>query len=174
MKIKIISDFKQIKRRLEKLKNMYDSIFLTGKIAHDMKKEVALRFRSQSDKDGKPWANLSGNTIFSRYHGKKRRGTAKILQDTGKLRNSISIANTKTKAIIGTNLIYATTHQFGVQGRIITAKNKKRLAFYTVSGFKRPKSVKINIPARPFMGLSEKQKERYREWIKKWKRGELS
>lgn len=174
MKIKIVSDLKQVNRRLEKLKNMHDSTFLTGKIAHDMKKEVALRFRNQEDKDGKAWANLSANTIFNRYYGKKRKGTAKILQNTGRLRNSISAGNTRTKAIVGTNLIYAPTHQFGVQGRVISAKNKTRLAFYTVSGFRRPKQVKINIPARPFMGLSEKQKTRYREWIKKWKRGELS
>lgn len=174
MKIKMISDLKQVNRRLEKLKNMHDSTFLTGKIAHDMKKEVALRFRNQEDKDGKAWANLSANTIFNRYYGKKRKGTAKILQNTGRLRNSISAGNTRTKAIVGTNLIYAPTHQFGVQGRIISAKNKTRLAFYTVSGFRRPKQVKINIPARPFMGLSEKQKTRYREWIRKWKRGELS
>lgn len=53
MKIKIVSDLKQVNRRLEKLKNMHDSTFLTGKIAHDMKKEVALRFRRQEDKDGK-------------------------------------------------------------------------------------------------------------------------
>lgn len=52
------------------------------------------------------------------------------------MRNSISVGNTKTKAIVGTNLIYAPTHQFGVQGRVISAKNKTRLAFYTVSGFR--------------------------------------
>jgi len=40
-----------VNRRLEKLKNMHDSTFLTGKIAHDMKKEVSLRFRNQEDKE---------------------------------------------------------------------------------------------------------------------------
>ncbi len=58
-------------RRLEKLKNMHDSTFLTGKIAHDMKKEVSLRFRNQEDKDGKAWAELSKNTILKRKRGKK-------------------------------------------------------------------------------------------------------
>ena len=132
----MISDLKQVNRRLKKLKNMHDSTFLTGKIAHDMKKEVALRFRRQEDKDGKAWTELSKNTILRRKRGKKKKGDAKILQDTGKLRNSISVGNTKTKAIVGTNLIYATTHHFGVQGRVISAKNKTRLVFYTVSGFR--------------------------------------
>ena len=136
MKIKIVSDLKQMNRRLEKLKNMHDSTFLTGKIAHDMKKEVALRFRRQEDKDGKAWAELSKNTILRRKRGKKKKGNAKILQDTGKLRNSISVWNTKTKAIVGTNLIYVAIHHFGEQGRVISAKNKTRLVFYTVSGFR--------------------------------------
>ncbi len=166
MKIKIISDVKQIQRRLEKLKNMHDSTFLTGKIAHDMKKEVALNFRKEQSPDGVSWARLKGSTIIGRYtslrfankkgKGKAkivskstggRTGRAKILQDTGTLRNSISISNNREKAIIGTNLIYSRTHQFGLP--------------------------KKNVPARPYMGLSQKQKERYREWIKRWKRGEL-
>ena len=163
MKIKIVSDLKQVNRRLEKLKNMHDSTFLTGKIAHDMKKEVALRFRNQEDKDGKAWAELSKNTILRRKRSKKKKGSAKILQDTGKLRNSISVGNTRTKAIVGTNLIYATTHQFGAERRVMTAKSKTGYTFFPVT-----------IPARPFMGLSKKQKTRYREWIRKWKRGELS
>lgn len=89
---------------------MHDSTFLTDKIAHDIKKEVALRFRRQQDKDGKTWAELSKNTISKRNRGKKKKGTAKILKNIEKLRNSISVGNTRTKAIVGTNLIYATKH----------------------------------------------------------------
>lgn len=42
---------------------------------------------------------------------KYRKG--KILQDTGRLRQSISFRSDMTSAKIGTNLIYAATHQFG-------------------------------------------------------------
>lgn len=41
----------------------------------------------------------------------------------------------------------------------MTAKSKTEYTFFPVA-----------IPARPFTGLSEKQKTRYREWIRKWKR----
>lgn len=59
----------------------------------------------------------------------------------------------------GTNKIYAAIHQ---EGGIITAKNKKSLAFSLANGnFVLKKSVKI--PARPFVGLSVRDGKRIEE-----------
>lgn len=164
MRIKIKSDFSSLKKKLEKLEKMNKSEHLTNKIGNDMKKEVALRFRREEDPDGKKWEALKGsdnnkesalrfsnNGVKSNKKGKKRKmkrgGNPKILQDTGRLKNSISMKNDKTKAIVGTNVVYAKTHQFGLESK--------------------------NIPARPFMGLSKIQKDKYTNWINRWRRGEL-
>jgi phage gpG-like protein len=37
----------------------------------------------------------------------------KPLQDTGRLKNSIRPTNTKDTAVVGTNLVYAATHNYG-------------------------------------------------------------
>ena len=167
VKLKVVKKLKNIEKRVNALKNMYDTSFLTGKISKDMKKEVDLRFRNEVDTDGNPWVGLKPRTIVSRYNsGLKKRikqnkqrakkgkeqlslnlGRAKILQNTGRLKRSIRSRNTKTEAIIGTNVKYAAVHNFG--------------------------SRKKNIPQRRFMGLSSGQRLKYKEWIRKWHKGEL-
>ena len=189
MKVKV--RIKNVKKNIEKFKNMKNPDFILGRIEKDMAKEVNLRFRNESGPDGKAWASLSAGTILRRYNPEKGLGTtqksvrrmkkrgwkngqiekafhlqkgtdskltkgtsgiatkgvAKILQNTGRLKKSINSAHDNKEAKVGTNLIYATTHNYGLK--------------------------KKNIPARPFMGLSMNQKLRYQEWIRKWKRGEL-
>lgn len=39
-----------------------------------------------------------------------------ILKDTGRLMGSLTADSTKTEAIVGTNVVYAATHQFGRKG----------------------------------------------------------
>ena len=105
-------------------------------------------FKGQHSPDGTPWKKLSPATLMARAHrltkGKthKKDGsltkkaesvvtTAKILLDTGALRNSISVLHSDaTSAVIGTKIPYASMHQFGVPRRIAP------------------------IPARPFLGIS--------------------
>ena len=155
IKLKVVSKLKNIEKRVNAVKNMHDTRFLTGKISKDMKSKVDMRFRNESDPDGKAWQGLSSRSIVSRYNsglkkkkGKKAvKGRSRILQNTGNLKRSIHARNTKTEAIVGTNSKYATTHNFG---------NPKR-----------------NIPQRRFMGLNRGQRMEYRSWIIKWQRGEL-
>lgn len=60
---------------------------------------------------------------------------------------------------VGTNTIYASTHQLGEKGRKITirAKNSKGLVFKIGDRWirKRQVTVRVKIPARPFLGLSD-------------------
>ncbi|MBP9479057.1 MAG: phage virion morphogenesis protein [Sebaldella sp.] len=154
-KLKVIKSLKNLEKRVNTVKNMYDTSFLTGKISKDMKKEVDMRFRNESSPDGKPWKGLKSNSIISRYNSglKKKRGKKavkgrpKILQNTGRLKRSILARNTKTEAIVGTNTKYAATHNFGDLNR--------------------------NIPKRKFMGLNRDQRIKYKDWIIKWKKGQL-
>ena len=81
----------------------------------------------------------------------------KILQKTGRLRNSITEASDNDSARVGTNVAYAAIHNFGGQtaAHMIYPRHKKALAWatgaYPVKSVKHPGS---RIPARPFMQLT--------------------
>ena len=73
------------------------------------------------DPDGKPWKKPQ----------KDNPKRVKTLVVTGHLRDSIRPRASKNKVVIGTNKVYAATHQFG----------------------------RANIPARPYLGLSVENAE---------------
>lgn len=75
---------------------------------------IAEKFRAE----GPGWAPLAKSTIQRR----RNKGAPKILQDTGKLRNSITAPQSSAGGVyqlsehalvIGSNLVYAAIHQFG-------------------------------------------------------------
>jgi len=75
----------------------------------------------------RPWKPLAPATVAGRRKGKRKtskRHHAKILLDTGRLRGSITIKKTMLPPTvwIGTNIIYARTHQFGARDRNIPAR----------------------------------------------------
>ena len=75
----------------------------------------------------RPWKPLAVTTVGGRKKGKRKttkRYSAKILLDTGRLRASITIKKTALPPTvwIGTNIIYARTHQFGDPARNIAAR----------------------------------------------------
>ncbi|MBI1408124.1 MAG: phage virion morphogenesis protein [Caulobacter sp.] len=84
------------------------------------------------------------------------------LTDTGRLKDSFIAASTADTAEVGSNVVYAPPHQFGRSGieevaghtRLIREAFGKPLragVYQTV----RPHSRKLNLPARPMLGLSE-------------------
>jgi phage virion morphogenesis protein len=88
------------------------------------------RYDKEIDSQGKPWAPLTAATIKQ----KQRKGKIqKILQQDGNLRLTIIYQASASQVEIGTNRIYGAIHQFG--GRAGRGK-------------------KVNIPARPFLGVS--------------------
>jgi|LSQX01.1.fsa_nt_gb phage virion morphogenesis protein len=76
----------------------------------------------------------------------KRDGTPSKLQDTGRLKNSITRLYDDTSAVVGTNVIYAGIHQFGG-----TIKPKRAKALRFNGRFVK----KVEMPARPFLQLDE-------------------
>jgi len=75
----------------------------------------------------RPWKPLAPATVAGRRKGKRKqsaRFSAKILMDTGRLRGSITTKKSMLPPTvwIGTNIIYARTHQFGDPGRNIVAR----------------------------------------------------
>jgi phage virion morphogenesis protein len=72
------------------------------------------------------------------------------LRDTGRLQRSIKHAVQGDSVLVGTNVRYAATHQFGAQ---IKPKNAARLAI-PMKGGGLIMSKGVTIPARPFMPMT--------------------
>ena len=87
-----------------------------------------------------------------------KRDSGKTLTKTTQLKTSIRSEVSDSGLAVGTNDIRAATHQFGDE-RTIRAKNKKYLTFKIGGQWKRVASVKVSIPPRPFLGISEEDEQ---------------
>jgi len=116
---KVISALNKLQKKAGDLTPILDEI---GDL---IASEVALNFRDASDPYGKPWQEL-----------KHRDG--KPLNDTGRLKDSITYNIFGYSVEVGTNVEYAPTHQFGAK--------KGQYAKGVPWG---------DIPARPFLPTEE-------------------
>ena len=106
------------------------------RIGHYLKEISLQAFRDEADPTtGRAWEKLSPLTIERR----RNKGKVKILDDIGTLRGSIHhLIIGKQSVAVGSNLVYAGTHQFG------------RSQSMGRSGGSR-----VSIPARPFLGVDD-------------------
>ncbi len=111
------------------------------RIAQTLTASAKERFVDETDPEGNKWKK-----------GVKNGGQTLTL--SGLLRRSITNTSDDKTAVIGTNRIYAGIHQFG---GVITAKKSKCLRFKINGREVFAKSVVI--PARPFLGVSETDKD---------------
>lgn len=124
-------------------RGLADASPLMRMIAGSLLAETQKNFES----NGRPaWLGLSPGT-------RKRRGAgAQPLQESGRLRASISNDHGSDFARVGSNVAYAAIHQFGGQTRphVVLPRNKKALAFNgrVVRKVNHPGS---KIPARPYL-----------------------
>lgn len=130
---------------------MRDTTPLMAQLSEFLWRSTGERFKTQTDPDGDPWQALS-----PRYLAAKSRNTNRILTLRGYLRNSVVKQHDAKTARVGSNSVYAAIHQFGgsTSAHLIEPRYKKALAF----GGAVRKSVQhpgSNVPARPFLGLSD-------------------
>ena len=69
----------------------------------------------------------------------------------------------RSNPTVGTNAKHASTHQLGAKNRLIKAKRKKYLRFKVNGRWVMKKKVKVTIPARPFLGLSDDDMQEIQE-----------
>ena len=112
-------------------------------------------FDKQQDPQGVRWAALS-----DRYR-KKKKGP-KILTETRRLRDSIIYAVRAGNLKIGTNVIYAAAHQFGVNRSVVIPAHRRlvKQAFgkplrFPVWSQVRAHAVNPHLPARPYLGWNQ-------------------
>lgn len=108
--------------------------YLKGRILKDV-------FGGEQTFYGKAWKPLSDATLLARAYRQTRSkrgrlktnkgrqhsivrafGNAKILQDTGLLRSSITARATENSVQVGTNVSYGRVHQFGSKARHVPAR----------------------------------------------------
>jgi len=113
-------------------------------IAESLRTSTRERFKEQKEPSGKDW----------RYSIRATERGGVTLTDTARLKNSIRSSADKSGLAVGTNTIYAGTHQFGAK-YTIRAKSGKGLRFKVGGKWVRKKEVEVNIPARPFLGIND-------------------
>lgn len=112
-----------------------------AQIGEYLQRSTRERFKTQTAPDGTPWAPLSENT-------KKHRNQNKILTLRGHLQGKLTWQAGSNSVEIGTNSIYAATHQFGMtKGYAGTGQYKTKQGSFPIPWG--------NIPARPFLGISD-------------------
>lgn len=123
----------------------FDKKNLNAALAETARESTLERFRQSRAPSGKKWKT----SIRAAATG------SKTLIDTAQLRNSIKSYSDETGFAVGTNVKHGATHQFGEPGRTIRAKTTRGLRFQVGGRWVTKKQVKVKIPARPFLGLSD-------------------
>ncbi len=148
IQVRLDGDADRLIRKLYSLSNI-DKKGITNALAEGIRTSTVERFKEQTDPEGRPWPP----SIRVRENG------GKTLIQSSALRNSIHASSGATGFAVGTNTVYAATHQFGARDRTIRAKKKKGLAFMYRGELVLVKKVTVNIPARPFLGISKEDHE---------------
>lgn len=150
--VRLEGDMAQLQNRFKTLDNL--KIYTANRsIAEGLRTSTIERFRSSESPDQVKWKT-----------SKRADETGgKTLVDTAIMRNSIQSEVSEKGIAVGTNSIKAATHQFGDEGRTIRAKRKKYLTFNINGRWRRVEKVTVNIPARPFLGISNEDMQDIKE-----------
>jgi phage virion morphogenesis protein len=142
--VRLEGDTRLLLRRLKNLAEI-DKKSINASISEGMRESTLERFRESRDPEGKRWkASIRAAT-----------DGGKTLVQTAQLRNSIRTKSDASGFAVGTNVKHAATHQFGDPNRTIRARNGKALRFKIGDRWISKKKVRVNIPARPFLGFSQ-------------------
>lgn len=139
--------------RLDQISGI-DKAGVMNAIAEGLRTSTQERFRTGTAPDGSRWTPSM----------RARLGQGNTLIISHDLETSIHTKADATGAAIGTDKEYAATHQFGDE-RTIRAKKGKYLKFQVGDRTVYTPSVRVNIPARPFLGISDSDKEEIRELL---------
>ncbi|MDO4698301.1 MAG: phage virion morphogenesis protein [Pasteurellaceae bacterium] len=103
-----------------------------------------IRFAQQQAPDGTPWQPLA-----DWYKASKKRNADKILTADGHLRATLRYQASQKEVVFGSDRPYAAIHHFGG-----TIKPKGNYPLKLGAGEKTPRAMQVEIPARPWLGLS--------------------
>ncbi len=142
--IRLDGDTRAMLRRIRGFSEI-DRRSINAALAEGVRESTLERFRQSKAPDGRRWRT----SIRAAQEG------GRTLIQTAQLRSSIHSRADASGFAVGTNVKHAATHQFGEPGRTIRARRKKALRFQVGGKWISKKQVRITIPARPFLGLSD-------------------
>lgn len=123
-------------------------------IGASLESSTKRRFRSNVGPDGAPWKP----SVRARLKG------GRTLFEHGHLRDSITSDGDDEKAVVGTNLIYGPIHQFG---GVIRPKTASALTF-NIPGVGWRRVAKVTIPARPYLGISNDDRDEIASQVERY------
>ena len=135
----------ELAEKLSRLSTI-DKAGINNAIAEALRSGTIERFEGEKSPEGAAW----NKSIRASEKG------GLTLTMTGQLKGSINARATEEGAEVGTNL---------VSGRVIRAKNKPYLAFEYHGRTIRKKQVTVNIPARPFLGISDEDRQEIKSLV---------
>lgn len=141
----------QVEARLAGLVRQFGDLTpLMDEIGMGLVTSTQFRFEDEQGPDGSKWKP----SIRARETG------GKTLTDDGFLKQITHNASA-TSVVVGSNLTYAAIHQFGFDGSISVPAHKRTITQAFGLKLKASKQVSVrafdrnlNLPARPFLGLS--------------------
>lgn len=116
-------------------------------IGDGLVRNTSRRFDLGYDPYGNPWADLN-----AAYESGKR--NTRILQESGRLVQSISREVVGRELAVGSNVAYAAIHQFG---GTIRPKRGPYLVFRLAGAV--VKTREVFIPARPYLGIGDEDED---------------
>ncbi len=152
--IRLQGDTRAMLRRIRYFSEI-DRRSINAALAEVVRDSTLERFRQGKEPEGRRWktsiraANEGGRTLIK----------------SAQLRNSIHARSDASGFAVGTNVKHAATHQFGEPGRTIRARRKKALRFRINEHWVSKKQVRIQIPARPFLGLSDEDMQEIKNTV---------
>lgn len=161
MGVRLKGDWRELHEALRKLRKGIPEEVKKG-IAEGILARTHRRFEESRAPDGAPWPPLSPATLAKEVRprdrlkrggisaaAQRRMALRKPLVVTARLKNSIAWKVVGNRIYVGTNLEYARIHQFGgYAGR----------------------GRKVYIPARPYLGLTEEDREEAEALLREWVR----
>lgn len=159
--IRLEGDTRAMLRKIRSFSEI-DRRGINAALAEAVRTSTLERFQQGKGPDGKKWKS----SIRAAREG------GRTLVQTAQLRNSIHARSDATGFAVGTNVKHAATHQFGEPGRTIRARRKKALRFQVNGKWISKKQVRVTIPARPFLGLSEEDMQELKATVEEFIGGE--
>lgn len=151
IRTEISGDTQELLQRLTHLGSL-DIRGVLNSMAEGLRASTVERFTKEKTPEGDSWRP----SIRAREEG------GKTLTKTAQLKTSIRSEVSEGGLAVGTNDIRAATLQFGDK-RTIRARNKRYLTFKVGGRWRRAAAVNVNIPARPFLGISREDEQEIRE-----------
>lgn len=150
--------------KLERLaRRAADTHPLMDAIGESLESSTRLRFRNETGPGGQRWKP----SLRARHEG------GQTLTESRQLRDSITHEATRDTARVGTNVIYAGVHQFGATIRAKGGYNGNGHLRFSIPGLGFRSPLEVVIPARPFLGIDQDDRDTIEDLVDGYLMGPL-